>query len=166
MINSPLYRSSGFDGQRAGSLALDSSDDPNQTSIVVDAARSGSGDMIDAVVAVMSELMPEQKVRVMLEQSTGGNRGRGVCGVEEVEPREIRKTSCPFLTFVTAYRLCLRTNVAVGPHTPQHAPTTLRSLHASLSSYLPPFRAPFPALTTCVACFLSILHTHVIANCC
>lgn len=56
----------GFDGQRVGSYAMDSSQDPNETGIVIQAARSGSGAMIDAVVAAMSELLTKERVGIVV----------------------------------------------------------------------------------------------------
>ena len=44
---------------------MDASPDPNETGIVVDAARSGSGAMIDAVLAAMSDLLTNERVSMV-----------------------------------------------------------------------------------------------------
>lgn len=65
-VDRPEYRSPGLSVQRAGLLALDSSEDPNETSVVAEAVTSGSGTMVDTVVATMSDMMPVEKVRVVV----------------------------------------------------------------------------------------------------
>lgn len=65
-IDRPACCSPGVSGQRFASLALDSSDYPNETSVVAEAAKSGSGTMVDTVVAAMSDVMSVEKVRVVI----------------------------------------------------------------------------------------------------
>lgn len=52
--------------QHSASYAISGSDDPNETSVLVEAARTGSGEMIEAVVAAMYDLLTEEKVCVRL----------------------------------------------------------------------------------------------------
>ena len=43
---------------------MDACEHPNETSVLAEAARSGCGAMIDAVVATMSDLLTQEKVRL------------------------------------------------------------------------------------------------------
>ena len=52
--------------QQAGAFAIDASEDPHETSVLVEAVRSGSGAMINTVAAAMFDLLPEEKVCVLL----------------------------------------------------------------------------------------------------
>lgn len=58
----PVSLSLVFVGQRVASLAMDANEDPYETGIVIEAAMSGSGAMIDVVVAAMSNLLNEFRV--------------------------------------------------------------------------------------------------------
>lgn len=60
--------STGFCCQKAGEIALDISEDPHETSVLVEAAKSGSGAMINAVVAAMFDLLTEERVGNTLRQ--------------------------------------------------------------------------------------------------
>ena len=44
---------------------MDTSPDPSETGIVVEAARSGSGAMIDLVLAAMFELLTNERVGIV-----------------------------------------------------------------------------------------------------
>lgn len=64
---------------------MDTSPDSNETDIVVEAARSGSGAMIDVVVAAMSDLLTNERVGIVImyryqtKEIAGGKReGVGV----------------------------------------------------------------------------------------
>lgn len=58
--------STGVCCQQAGASAIDISGNPTETSVLVEAARSGSGEMIDAVATTMSDLLTEKRVCVLL----------------------------------------------------------------------------------------------------
>lgn len=59
-------RSTGVWCQQAGASAIDVSGNPTETSVLVEAARSGSGEMIDTVAFTMSDLLTEKRVCVLL----------------------------------------------------------------------------------------------------
>eukprot|EP00904_Undaria_pinnatifida_P012808 jgi/Undpi1/8658/HiC_scaffold_25.g11123.m1 len=61
-------------GKAAGIFAIDSGHRPYETSVVVEAAGSGCGAMVDAVVAAMSDLLTAERAVAALSSCTGPRR--------------------------------------------------------------------------------------------
>lgn len=86
---------------------MDISPDPTEMSIVAAAASSGSGAMIDVVVAAMSNLLNKDRVGMVAvyqfhDDSMGWSRGERVAMVLALAPRSFS----PDLSAVFVWREC------------------------------------------------------------
>eukprot|EP00904_Undaria_pinnatifida_P012811 jgi/Undpi1/8660/HiC_scaffold_25.g11125.m1 len=61
-------------GKRAGANAIAMGEDLNETTVLVEAARSGVGAVVDAVVAYMNDLLTQERVVVAITSCSGPRR--------------------------------------------------------------------------------------------